>query len=42
MFAIDLSKQQAYNVDLTAIQQINCTRNLDGAGSTARLNVFHD
>ena len=30
MIAIDLSKQQALDVDLRAIQQINFTANLDG------------
>ena len=29
MFAIDLSKQQALDADLRAIQQINLTANLD-------------
>ena len=42
MIGIDLSKQLAYNVDFTAIQQINCTGNLDRAGNTTRLNGFHD
>ena len=42
MIAIDLNKHQAYNVDFTVIQQINCTGNLDRAGNTTRLNVFHD
>ena len=34
MIAIDLSKQQALDVDLKAIQQINFTANLDRAGYT--------
>ena len=33
MIAIDLSKQQALDADLTAIQQINFTANLDRAPS---------
>ena len=34
MIAIDLSKQQALDVDLKAILQINFTANLDRAGYT--------
>ena len=34
MIAIDLSKQQALDADLRAIQQINFTENLDSADST--------
>ena len=34
MIAIDLSKQQASDVDPKAIQQINFTANLDRAGNT--------
>ena len=34
MVAIDLSKQQALDADSRAIQQINFTANLDGAGNT--------
>ena len=34
MIVIDLSKQQALDADLKAIQQINFTANLDGAGNT--------
>ena len=34
MIAVDLSKQQALNVDPKAIQQINFTVNLDRAGNT--------
>ena len=33
MIAIDLSKQQALDVDPTAIQQINFTANLDRVGN---------
>ena len=34
MIVIDLSKQQALDADLRAIQQINFTANLDRAGNT--------
>ena len=34
MIAIDLSRQQALDADLRAIQQINFTANLDSAGNT--------
>ena len=34
MTAIDLSKQQALDADPRAIQQINCTANLDCATNT--------
>ena len=34
MIAVDLSKQQALDADLKAIQQINFTANLDRAGKT--------
>ena len=34
MIAVDLSKQQALDADLRAIQQINFTANLDRTGST--------
>ena len=34
MIAVDLSKQQALDADLRAIQQINFTANLDRAGNT--------
>ena len=34
MIVADLSKQQALNVDLEAIQQINFTANLDRAWNT--------
>ena len=39
MIAIDLSKQQALDVDRRAIQQINFTANLDRAGNT-RINFI--
>ena len=34
MIAVDLSKQQALDVDPRAIQQINFTANLDREGNT--------
>ena len=34
MIAVDLSKQKALDTDLRAIQQINCTVNLDETGNT--------
>ena len=34
MIAVDLSKQQALDADVRAIQQINFTANLDRAGNT--------
>ena len=34
MIAVNLSKQQALDADLRAIQQINFTANLDRAGNT--------
>ena len=34
MIAIDLSKQQALDIDPKAIQQINFAANLDRAGNT--------
>ena len=34
MIAVDLSKQQALDVDLKVIQQINFTANLERAGNT--------
>ena len=34
MISIDLSKQQALDADLKAIQQINFTANLNRAGNT--------
>ena len=34
MIAVDLSKQQALDADLKAIQQIDFTANLDTAGNT--------
>ena len=34
MIAVDLRKQQAFDADPRAIQQINFTANLDRAGNT--------
>ena len=34
VIAIDFSKQQVLDADLKAIQKINFTRNLEGAGNT--------
>ena len=34
VIVVDLSKQQALDADPRAIQQINCTANLDRAGNT--------
>ena len=34
MIAVDLGKQQSLDADPRAIQQINLTANLDGAGNT--------
>ena len=34
MIQVDLSKKQVLDADLKAIQQINFTENLDGAGNT--------
>ena len=34
MIVVDLSKQQAFDADPKAIQQINFTANLDRAGKT--------
>ena len=40
MIAIDLSTQQALDADSRAIQQINFTTNLDGAGNTTMLFII--
>ena len=37
MISIDLSKQQAFDADPRAIQQINFTANLDRTGNTTML-----
>ena len=40
MIAVDLSKQQALDADPRAIQQINFTANLDGAGNTTMFFII--
>ena len=40
MIAIDLSKQQALNVDPRPIQQINFISNLDRAGDTTMFFII--
>ena len=42
MIAIDLSKQQALNADLRAIQQINFTENLDNDGNTTIFFIIEE
>ena len=42
MIAIDLSKQQALDADLRAIQQINFTANLDRAGNTTMFFIIEE
>ena len=42
MIAIDLSKQQALDADLKAVQQINFTGNLDCAGNTAIFFIIEE
>ena len=42
VIAIDLSKQQALNVDLRAIQQINFTANLDRAENTTMFSIIEE
>ena len=42
MIAIDLSKQQALDDDLRAIQQINFTANLDRAGNTTMFFIIEE
>ena len=42
MFAIDLSKQRALDVDPRAIQQNNFTENLDRAGNTTMLFIIEE
>ena len=42
MIAIDLSKQQALDADLAAIQQINFPANLDRARNTTMLFVIQE
>ena len=40
MIAIDLSKQQALDADLRAIQQINVTANVDRDGNAAMFFII--
>ena len=42
IIAIDLSKQQALDVDPRAIQQINFTANLDRAGNTTIFFIIEE
>ena len=42
MIAIDLSKQQAFDVDPRAIQQITFTANLDRAGNTKMFFIIDE
>ena len=42
MIAIDLSKQQALDVDPKAIQEINFTANLDRAGNTRTYFILEE
>ena len=42
MIAIDLSKQQALDADLRAIQPINFTANLDRDGNTTVLFIIEE
>ena len=40
MIAIDLSKQQAFDADIKAIQQTNFTKTLDRAGNTTMFFII--
>ena len=40
MIAIDLSKEQVFDADPRAIQQINFMANLDGAGNTTMFFII--
>ena len=42
MIAIDFIKQQALDADPRAIQQINCTANLDREGNTTMFFVIEE
>ena len=42
MIAIDLSKQQAFDADPKAIQQINFTENLDQARNTTMFLIIEE
>ena len=42
MIAIDLNKQQAFDADLKAIQQINFTGNLDAENNTTMFLITEE
>ena len=42
MIAIDFIKQQALDADPRAIQQINCTANLDREGNTTMFFIIEE
>ena len=42
MIAVDLSKQQALDIDPRAIQQVNFTANLDCAGNTTMFFITEE
>ena len=42
MIAIDLSKQQEFDANAKAIQQINFTENLDQAGNTTMFFITEE
>ena len=42
MIATGLRKQQALDVDLRAVQQINRTANLDRAGNTTMFSIIEE
>ena len=42
MITIDLSKEQYPDADITAIQQVNFTSNLDSAGNTTMLFILEE
>ena len=42
MIVVDLSKQQALDAGPKAIQQINFTGNLDGAGNTRIYSILEE
>ena len=42
MIAIDLNKQQVFDADSRAIQQINFAANLDRAGNTTMLFIIKE
>ena len=42
MVAVDLNKQKYPDADIAAIQQVNFTSNLDGAGNTTMLFILEE